>query len=244
MKVIVAGVGKNQEIVDAAQSVKFPVRLVDNEKQLMEMISDPRTGAVVRGSLDSSIILSIKREYGNKIIRASFIKINNHEFLLAPVGIDEGKNLEEKVHMVEQCCEFLKLMGKKPKVAIISGGRSQDVGRSPQIDQSIEEGKHLTSIIKNKYPVKHYYILIEKAVKDRCNLILAPDGISGNLIFRSLVLVGSIKSYGAVTLGMDHIFIDTSRDQSKSGYIRALNFAYHLARINTGEINVPFKTDL
>ncbi|GAB6056208.1 methanogenesis marker protein Mmp4/MtxX [Methanobacterium movens] len=230
MKVIAAGVGKNQKIIEAAQSVKFPVKLFDNEKQLMEMISNPQVGAVVRGSLDSSIISSIKKEYGNNIIRASFIKIKDHEFLLAPVGIDEGKNLEEKALMVELCCEFLKSMGKRPQVAIISGGRSQDVGRSPQIDQSIEEGKHLTSIIKDKYRVKHYYILIEKALQDRCNLILAPDGISGNLIFRSLVLIGSLKSYGAVTLGMNKIFIDTSRDQSKSGYIRALNFAHHLAR--------------
>jgi putative methanogen marker protein 4 len=151
--------------------------------------------------------------------------------LLAPVGIDEGQNIEDKMIIVNQACEFLKKIGKEPKIAVLSGGRSQDVGRSPQIDKSIIDGEKLTSIIKHKYSVKHYYILIEDAINDKCNLILAPDGISGNLIFRSLVLVGSAESYGAITMGIDQIFIDTSRSQSIEGYIRAINFAHYLAKL-------------
>ncbi len=38
------------------------------------------------------------------------------------------------------------------------------------------------------YNVRHYGILIEDAVGE-ANFILAPDGVSGNLIFRTLVLV-------------------------------------------------------
>jgi putative methanogen marker protein 4 len=166
-----------------------------------------------------------------KINRASFIKLNDNYFLLAPVGIDEGQNIEDKMIIVDQACEFLKKIGKKPKVGVLSGGRSQDLGRSPQIDKSIMAGEKLTSIIKHKYSVKHYYILIEDAINDKCNLILAPDGISGNLIFRSLVLVGSAESYGAITMGIDQILIDTSRSQSIEGYIRAINFAHYLAKL-------------
>ena len=177
----------------------------------------------------------LRTKYGktdiSKINRTSFIEIDSNCFLLAPVGIDEGKNVDEKVIIVEQACEFLKRIGKEPKIAILSGGRSQDIGRSHQIDRSIRDGEKLTSIIKHKYSVKHYYILIEDAIKDKCNLILAPDGISGNLIFRSLVLVGSAKSHGAITLGINQIFIDTSRAQSTEGYIRALNFAHYLAKL-------------
>ncbi|HIH62108.1 MAG TPA: methyltransferase, partial [Methanobacteriales archaeon] len=63
------------------------------------------------------------------------------------------------------------------------------------------------------------------------NLILAPDGITGNLIFRSLVLIGSARSHGAITLGIDPIFIDTSRAQTVKGYERALRFAYKLVNM-------------
>ncbi len=121
--------------------------------------------------------------------------------------------------------------GFEPKVAVLSGGRPQDRGRSSRIDSSIREAEQLTMITKDKYPVKHYFILIEDAVSDGANLILAPDGICGNLIFRSLVLMGSIKSYGAVTLGVKEIFIDTSRSQNEEGYLQALKFAGKLAKL-------------
>lgn len=244
-----------------ANNKKINFIFVQSEKNLLSMFLEKKADAYVRGSLSASLVMkhlknSEKNEISNKIIedhkskkslkndekfiksitprkinRVSFIKLDNNYFLLAPVGIDEGQNIEDKIILVEQACDFLKKIGKEPKIAVLSGGRSQDVGRSPQIDKSIMDGEKLTSIIKHKYSVKHYYILIEDAIKDKCNLILAPDGISGNLIFRSLVLVGSAKSYGAITLGIDQIFIDTSRAQSVEGYIRALNFAHYLAKL-------------
>ena len=45
---------------------------------------------------------------GEKINRASFIKLYDNCFLLAPVGIDEGQNIEDKMIIVDQACEFLK----------------------------------------------------------------------------------------------------------------------------------------
>lgn len=102
------------------------------------------------------------------------------------------------------------------------------MGRSIEVDKSIEEGEKLEKLAKDM-GAKHYYILIEKAIKDGCNLVVAPNGICGNLIFRSLVLVGSAKSYGAISLGIDPIFIDTSRSQTVEGYMRALKFAKYLA---------------
>ncbi|MBZ2166854.1 hypothetical protein [Methanobacterium spitsbergense] len=44
-----------------------------------------------------------------------------------------------------------------------------------------------------------------------------------------MALICGVKSFGAVTFGMDEIYIDTSRSQSIAGYIRALNFANYLA---------------
>ena len=115
-------------------------------------------------------------------------------------------------------------------VDTLSGGRPQDIGRSSRIDKTIQEAEELTRITRDKYAVKHYFILIEDAIADGANLVLAPDGITGNLIFRSLVFLGSLESHGAVTLGIKDIFIDTSRSQSEEGYLRALKLAEKLAR--------------
>jgi len=55
---------------------------------------------------------------------------------------------------------------------------------------------------------KHRGILIEECRED--DLILAPDGISGNLIFRTLMLLCRANSLGAPVL-MDQVFVDSSR---------------------------------
>lgn len=231
---IAAGVGENKNIIEASKKVDFEVILTESEDNLMSMLLNKEVDAVVRGSLSSSKILNIlKEEYPDKMYRASFLEVDGHKFLFAPVGIDEGDTLEEKTEIIDLGAKFLLKLGIEPKIAVLSGGRPQDKGRSQKIDNSIAEGERVASVTKSKYSVKHYFILIEDAIKDNVNFILAPDGISGNLIFRTLVFLGSGKSHGAVTLGINEIFIDTSRSQSVEGYIRALEFSNYLARLKS-----------
>ncbi len=240
---IAAGVGENKNIIEASKKVDFEVILTESEDVLLDMLLNRKVEAAIRGSLGASNVLNaLKERYGNEIFRASFLEINSHKFLLAPVGIDEGDSLEEKIKIVNLGAEFLLKLGIEPRIAVLSGGRYQDVGRSQKIDDSIAEGEDVTRIVKSKYSVKHYFILIENAIKDNVNFILAPDGMSGNLIFRTLAFLGSGKSHGAVTLGIDEIFIDTSRSQSVEGYIRALEFSNYLAKSRSK--NAGIKTSL
>ena len=228
---IAVGVGENQAIVRAAQKVDFEVVLTESESELLEMLLKKEVDAAVRGSLESSHIMAkIKKNYQD-VFRASLLEVDGHKFLLAPVGIDEGDTLEQKENIIFYGAQLLNEMGIKPKIAIISGGRSQDVGRSQKIDDSIREAEELTRITRDKYMVKHYFILIEDAVAQGSNLILAPDGICGNLIFRSLVFLGSVKSHGAINLGIKEILIDTSRNQTEEGYLRALKLAKKLVEL-------------
>jgi putative methanogen marker protein 4 len=227
---IAAGVGENQAIVQAARRVDFEVVLTKSENELLDLLSTGKVSAAVRGSLSASNVMTSLREKYPEVYRASLLEFKGNQFFLAPVGIDEGDTLEQKKKIIDYGVKFLKKMGLNPKIAILSGGRPQDMGRSPKIDDSILEAEELTRITRDKYTVKHYFILIEDAVADGANLILAPDGISGNLIFRSLVFLGSLKSHGAVTLGIKEIFIDTSRSQSEDGYLRALKLAEKLAQ--------------
>lgn len=228
---IIAGVGENKNIVKASQRVEFPVQLVYSEEEFIDALSENRAQGYVRGSLGASQLMSKLRDRYNEFYRASFIEIKGHKFFLAPVGIDEGDNLLQKLHIIESGVKFLDKINIKPKIAILSGGRAQDVGRSQKIDKSIAQGELLTEIISDKYPVKHYFILIEEAIVDNANFILAPDGITGNLIFRSLVLSGCGKSHGAVTMGIKEILVDTSRSLNVEGYVRALKFAKYLIEL-------------
>jgi putative methanogen marker protein 4 len=234
---IAAGVGENRDIVRAAQKADFEVLLTESENELIEMLLKKEIDAAVRGSLTSSIIMAKIKKIYKDVYRASLLEIEGHKFLLAPVGIDEGDTLKQKENIIVYGAQLLDEMDMKPKIAILSGGRSQDVGRSQKIDDSIREAEELSRITRDKYTVKHYFILIEDAVAQGSNLILAPDGICGNLIFRSLVFLGSIKSHGAVYLGIKEILIDTSRSQNEAGYLRALKLAKNLVELRQIKFN-------
>ena len=148
------------------------------------------------------------------------------------MGIDEGNTVEDRYKLAIQCSDFLKQVGKKPKIAILAEGREDDFGRGKEVSNSLKESKKLTKLIQENTDdeVKNYHILIEKAINDKCNVIIAPNGRVGNIIFRTLVLLNSWPSYGAITFGMDRTYIDTSRDQSIDGYVRSLILAELLTK--------------
>ncbi len=258
---IVAGLGENENIIKASNELKeiedLNITLVKTEDELIEAFKNPEVHATLRGSLKASkIIKSIKELKPDcKINRTTYINTcddenfsKDYEFLLAPVGIDEGKNIEEKVELAVQAANFLQYLGKMPKIAVLAEGRKDDLGRSDRIDESLLSSQSLTDVlietfkeldnfdndsndISKNYSIKNYYILLEQAIEDGYNIILANDGIFGNIMFRTLVLLDKWPSYGAVTLGIDEIFIDTSRDQSVEGYVRSLKLAYKLAKL-------------
>ena len=67
--------------------------------------------------------------------------------------------------------------------------------------------------------------MIENAVED-ADLIIAPDGISGNLIFRTMHLIGGALALGAPIINIDKVFIDTSR--AKKDYKDSIALAMRL----------------
>lgn len=237
MTTIAIGIGDNKNILNAINSFNdkdIDFKLIYNDEELIESILNPEIGAVIRGSLPASKVMkSLKSKFNDGFIfRATYIKDKDEEFLLTPVGIDEGDTIEKKLKIAIECGNFLEKQNKEPRIAVLADGRKGDYGRSKRISESIDESEKLTNLIKEKtsFNVKNYYILIEKALDDKCNVIIAPDGIFGNVLFRSLVLINSWPSYGAITFGLSDIYIDTSRDQSKEGYMRAIELAYKLTK--------------
>ena len=235
MKTIAIGVGENENIIQAChifkeKHPKTNLKLIYRDKDMVQAALDDKIHGVVRGSLPASNIMKeLKAVYPN-ITRATYVNGDEYEFLLTPVGIDEGETVEDRLDIVKNCIDFLKRLGKTPKIAVLAEGRKDDFGRGPEVSQSITDSEKLTELIKENTDeeVENYYILVEKAIKDGCNVIVAPNGRVGNIIFRTLVLLNSWPSYGAITFGMDKIYIDTSRDQSIEGYVRSLTLAYEL----------------
>ena len=235
MKTIAIGVGENENIIQAChifkeKHPKTELKLIYKDEDLVKAVLDDKIDGVVRGSLPASNIMKELKEHYPNLSRATYVNGKDYEFLLSPVGIDEGVSVEDKFEIAMNCCDFLKKLGKTPKIAVLAEGREDDFGRGSEVSNSIKDAKKLTKMIEEtSEDVTNYYILIEKAMKDNCNVIIAPNGRVGNIIFRTLILLNSWPSYGAVTFGIDKTYIDTSRDQSIEGYVRSLILVNDLA---------------
>jgi putative methanogen marker protein 4 len=196
------------------------------EEELVRALMEGRIDAAVRGTLPSSTTLSfLKRAAGVPgLLRIALLETGDgRRFLLAPVGVDEGWTVAEKVELVERGRELAASVGLPPTVAVLSGGRKGDLGRHPQVDRTLAEAEQVAALTKAT-PAE---ILIEDAV-GRFGMILAPDGISGNLIFRTLVLLGGGHGHGAPVVNLRRTFVDTSR--ATPDYARAINLAASLAK--------------
>lgn len=231
---IAVGVGENRNILKAMDKFdNIDFKLVYDDKELLDSILDSEIDCVIRGSLPASTVISqLKSKFPN-IFRSTYIKDQKHEFLIAPVGIDEANNLDEKLGIAVECGNFLEKLSVEPKIAVLSKARPGDYGRSEIINRSLDESSELKALIEEKtdFNVENYNILIEQAIDDKCNILIPPDGIIGNYLFRTLVLVNHWPSYGAVTFGLNKIYIDTSRDQTVEGYVRSIELGCRLHKL-------------
>ncbi|MHC1604867.1 MAG: methanogenesis marker protein Mmp4/MtxX [Candidatus Methanofastidiosia archaeon] len=203
-----------------------PLKILKDEKTALMALKKGKIDCLVRGTLRSSYFLKALYATYNvqKTFRVALLgTVNKKYFLFAPVGIDEGESLEEKVKLVECGKDILSTLDIKPKISILSGGRKDDLGRSEHVDVTIIDARK----IANELGITHHEIMIEDAIKNS-NFIIAPDGISGNLIYRTLVHLGGGSSHGALYYPLAKegtVIVDTSRAADAREYEDAIIFA-------------------
>ena len=227
----------NKQVSTKKDQSKF--RLIDcenPEERIYEFLFNNTIQAIVRGSLSSNKFLKNMTEKLNikEINRLALLEtIKGHQFFYGPVGIDECNTLERKRVFIEKALKLFEVLDITPKISILSGGRESDIGRDDKVDETIKDAVNLVRILRLKYSglhITHDEILIENAVEKKSNLIIAPDGISGNLIYRTLVHLGGGKAYGAIYMGIEKIIIDTSRVGDLSEIYGALLLGLALSR--------------
>ncbi|MDV4343891.1 methanogenesis marker protein Mmp4/MtxX [Methanoculleus sp. YWC-01] len=192
---------------------------------LIEALYTGRIDAAVRGTLPASATLKALKRAANvdHLERIALLETaDGHLFLLAPVGVDEGWTVEEKVRFVRAGRDIARRFGLPEGVAVLSGGRLGDLGRHPVVDRTMADAE----LVARLTGAEHTEILIEEAAR-RYGMVVAPDGVSGNLIFRTLTLLGAGAGHGAPVVNIDKIFVDTSR--ASADYTNAIMLAKSLA---------------
>lgn len=201
------------------------VEAAEPQIALIEALYAGRIDAAVRGTLPaSSTLKALKQAAGvDHLERIALLETaDGHLFLLAPVGVDEGWTVEEKVRFARIGRDIARSFGLPEGVAVLSGGRFGDLGRHPSVDRTMADAE----LVARLTGAEHTEILIEEAA-GRHGMVVAPDGISGNLIFRTLTFLGAGVGHGAPVVNIDKIFVDTSR--ASVNYTNAVMLAKSLA---------------
>ncbi|MDQ1276505.1 MAG: hypothetical protein QG610_2083 [Euryarchaeota archaeon] len=225
-------VGSKKEIDKIGTELEI-VDTEDPEKVLSELLVSRKVDAVIRGTAKASgTLANLKETLGMKRVcrLALLLTVDGTPFFLAPVGIDEGNTISDKLRMITLGAEHIRRLGVEPAVGILSGGRMGDIGRDRRVDRTLADGEFVVGRAQELgINAKHYTILIEDAIKES-NFIVAPDGISGNLIFRTIAFLGGGDGLGAPVLMDDYVFVDTSRVGGH--FTKAIMLASALSHLN------------
>ncbi|MDV0446844.1 hypothetical protein MsAg5_07030 [Methanosarcinaceae archaeon Ag5] len=222
-------VGNRAEIEKASASVlpadaPLPFEIVDTdepEEEIVSMLMSGKVDAAIRGTAKASDSLSnLKRACDiNEIHRiAILLTKQGNPYFFAPVGIDEGTTAEDKVKFICLGTHLLRRVGVMPCVGLIT--TPDDAGKE-------EAAIIIREMKKRDITVIDYGLNLEKAFENS-NYIIAPNGISGNLIFRALTFLGGGDGLGAPILMDHHVFVDTSR--SAGHYTKAIMVASALSK--------------
>jgi putative methanogen marker protein 4 len=231
------GIGVSQGMFEATaarlyeRSCSTRLERLDSPQELVQALRDGRIDAAVRGTLPSSEVLSeLRTAFAiRNVMRVALLADRTGKtFMLAPVGIDEGRDMSERTKLVLAACEYFGQLDWKLTVGVLSKGRAEDASRGPDIRTSLDEGEELTAeLVAAGIDARHYAILVERAVVER-DMVISPDGVSGNLMFRTLHLVGGCEAYGAPVVNMGRVFVDTTR--AKADFSDSVMLAAGLAQ--------------
>jgi putative methanogen marker protein 4 len=195
-------------------------------KELVRLLAEGEIEGAVRGNLPAGRTMrALAGQFEVPVRRLALLELSGWAFLLGPVGIDEGETVQDRLGLVLEGAKLLQPLGVTPKAAVLSGGRMEDRGRCERIDRSLTEGELIAASAREAgLHARHKGILIESCRGD--DIVIAPDGVSGNLIFRTMLLLCGAQSYGAPVL-MDRIFVDSSR--ARAGFDGPVMLASALA---------------
>jgi putative methanogen marker protein 4 len=207
----------------------------DDPRELVDALERGEVDAAVRGTLGSAkVIDALVATFALKRIMRTAVLATSEgtPFMLTPVGIDEGRTLGDRFGLVRATLDYFEPAGWRPTIGVLSKGRPDDAHRGDDIRMSLEEGEEMAEVLRAEgVDARHYSILVEQAVLER-DLVVAPDGVSGNLMFRSMHFVGGGRAYGAPIVNIPKVFVDTSR--AKRDFVEPVLLAAGLSAARDG----------
>lgn len=234
-KEILASLRKSKKYADIvlvgpgviAKIYGFKKIISDNpEKILPELLVKGEFDGIIRGTIDDFKTYEnyqdlVGKEKTEGLIELALLEdFHGRQFFLSDGSNPLGWTKEEKTKSCEGIIEFIKKLGAKPKIGAITGVRHETYKRRKDIRDGIigilnktyEDAEEMVKyFIQKGIEAKNYAIELNAAVEDGCNIIVPPNGMVGNQIFRALCLIGGGKILTCSRANLPHPYEDNSR---------------------------------
>ena len=205
------------------------------EKICVEAYKQNKIEGLLRGHGDASTLRDvICREYGyklNDIIELALISdITGHSFLFGPVSQAQGWPKNQKLEAIRAMSEVTKNFSIDSKVALLTAVRTGSRGRNFFLDLSYEIADDCVEWCRqNGIDAKNYNIELETALKEKCNIIIPPNGVAGNHAIRAITCIAGKPAYTYLVLGIKENITENMRNETDwTNFVR-----YLVARANS-----------
>jgi len=209
------------------------VRTFGTARALVGALESGRVAAAVRGTLPAKrVVQQLERlAGGNPLCRGALLEPRpGRGVVLGPVGITEGGSAAARARFAVEAAGLLAragLLSEPPLVAVLSIGRPEDAGRGAAVARSVAQSAHVVKLLESRgLDAFSAGVQLEDVLFD-ADIVVAPDGASGNLAFRALHLTAGMRSFGGLLLGLRLPFVDTSR--ARASFDDPLRLAAYLA---------------
>lgn len=217
---------------NAIKNVKGFQKIISGEpeKNLAKMLFNKELEGIVRGTIDDFKTFEAYQaltgqEKTKEMAGLGLVEdFYGHQFFLSSGSNPSGWTKEEKIKDCKGIIKFMRdELGIKPKIGFITGVRHETYERRKEakegvqkiLNQTYEDANFIIDYFtKQKIEAKNYTIEIETALKEGCNIIVPPNGMVGNQIFRTLVLIGGGKLLTGSRANLPHPYEDNSRSET------------------------------
>lgn len=215
----------------------FKKIISDNpEKKLAEILVKSEVDGIIRGTIDDFKTYGAYREMVGKNKTKEMVNlilladVKGRQFYLSEASNPSGWTREEKINSCERILHFMNgELKMKPKIGCITGirhgthKRRRKIKKWPQsyLNETYRDAEIIVKYFRRKGVVaKNYAIELSTAIEDGCNIIIPPNGMVGNQIFRVLCLSGGGKVIIGPRINLPHVYEDNSRNEK--------DYSYHL----------------
>lgn len=220
--------------LDIFEIEHVPDDLAEQSKRAVELIVEKKAQVLMKGLVDTSILLkAVLKEQSLRTGRTmSAVGIMNspyyHKlFLLTDAAMNIKPDSAKKKQIIENAVEAAKAIGiTNPKAAVLCAKEKVDEKMSETLDAQVlkemnERGEIKDCIVDG--PLAFDNIISKEAAEHKgiksvvsgdVDIILAPDLVSANSLYKTLIFLGGAKSAGII-MGAKVPIVLTSRADSE-----------------------------